>query len=182
VTTTTTETRQSLPSGTWQLDPVHSTIGFEIAYLGGTFRGQFRGVAATLESKDGRTVLDGVARVEDVDVKDDNLTAHLQSPDFFDAERHPELRFHSEEISVEDGDVTARGDITIKGVSQPVELRGTARGPITDPYGKERFGLTVSTTIDRTSFGIEWNAPLPTGEPALAKDVHLAADLYFVEA
>jgi polyisoprenoid-binding protein YceI len=179
---TTTEIRQSLPIGTWQLDPVHSTIGFELAYLGGTFRGQFLGVGAKLEVAETEAVLDGAAEVANVDVKDENLTAHLQSPDFFDAERHPELRFHADDVEVTDGDVTIRGEITIKGITQPIELDGTVRGPITDPYGKQRVGLTVSSTIDRTAFGIDWNAPLPTGEPALANDVKLAADLYFVEA
>ena len=84
---TTTDTRQSLPLGTWALDPVHSTIGFEVNYLAGTFRGQFRDVAAQLEA--GKTpVLTGSAKVASVDVKDENLAAHLQTPDFFDTERH----------------------------------------------------------------------------------------------
>ena len=80
---TTTEIRQALPTGTWHLDPVHSSIGFEVAYMGGAFRGQFREVDATLH--DAR--LTGSAKVASVDVKDENLAAHLQSPEFFDVER-----------------------------------------------------------------------------------------------
>src|SRR6058998_2908724 len=105
-----TDTRQSLPLGTWALDPVHSTIGFEVNYLAGTFRGQFRDVAAQLEA--GETpALTGSAKVASVDVKDENLAAHLQTPDFFDTERYPELRFTAEDIHLDgDGKVSVDGE------------------------------------------------------------------------
>ena len=74
------------------------------------------------------------------------------------------------------------GELTIKGRTQPVELRGTIADPITDPYGRERIGLTLAGSIDRTSFGIDWNNPLPSGEPALANEVQLSAELYLVKA
>ena len=173
---TTTEIRQALPTGTWHLDPVHSSIGFEVAYMGGAFRGQFREVDATLA--DAR--LTGSAKVASVDVKDENLAAHLQSPEFFDVERYPELRFVS--TDVEGGDeLTVRGEITIKGVTQPVALTGRATEPLTDAYGRERFGLTLTTTLDRTAFGLNWNLPLPSGEPALSNEVTLVAELFFVQ-
>jgi len=163
-------------TGTWKLDPVHSTIGFELPYLAGTFRGQFTDVDAAF----GEGKLSGSARVTSVDVKDENLTAHLQSPEFFDVERHPELRFESREIEQADGRLVVRGDITIRGVTKPVELTGTISEPITDGYGQERLGLRLETTVDRTEFGLNWNMPLPSGEPALSNQVKLAADLYFV--
>ena len=173
---TTTEIRQALPTGTWHLDPVHSSIGFEVAYMGGAFRGQFRQVDATLDE----ARLTGSAKVASVDVKDENLAAHLASPEFFDVERYPELRFASTEI--EGGDKLAiRGEITIKGVTQPVELTGRATEPLTDAYGRERFGLTLETKLDRTGFGLNWNLPLPSGEPALSNEVTLVAELFFVK-
>jgi polyisoprenoid-binding protein YceI len=164
------------PTGTWSLDPVHSTIGFELPYLAGIFRGRFTDVDAEFTGDR----LSGSARVASVDVKDENLAVHLQSPDFFDAERHPELRFESSDIERSDGGLMARGDITIRGVTEPVELRGTISGPITDGYGRERLGIQLETTIDRTDFGLNWNMPLPSGEPALPNEVKLVADLYFV--
>jgi polyisoprenoid-binding protein YceI len=173
---TTTQIRQALPTGTWHLDPVHSSIGFEIAYMGGTFRGQFRDVEATIA--DGGVA--GSAKVASVDVKDENLTAHLSSPEFFDVERYPELRFASTEIDGAE-ELTIRGEITIKGVTKPVELTGRATEPLTDAYGRERFGLTLETTVDRTAFGLNWNLPLPSGEPALSNDVTLVAELFFVK-
>jgi polyisoprenoid-binding protein YceI len=173
---TTTEIRHALPTGTWHLDPVHSSIGFEIAYMGGMFRGQFRDVDATIVG-DGLT---GSAKVASVDVKDENLAAHLQSAEFFDAERHPELRFASTDVEAGD-ELTVRGEITIKGVTHPVELTGRATEPLTDAYGRERFGLMLQTKLDRTAFGLSWNLPLPSGEPALSNEVTLVAELFFVE-
>jgi polyisoprenoid-binding protein YceI len=178
---TTTDTRQALPVGNWELDPVHSTIGFEVEYLAGAFRGQFREVGAKLEADGDRPVLTGSAKVASVDIKDENFGAHLQSPDFFDAERYPELSFESSEIERAGDRVTVRGGITIRGVEKPVELTGTLAEPITDPYGRERISLKLDTTIDRTEFGVNWNVPLPDGKPALADEVKLEAELYFVK-
>src|SRR6058998_2488133 len=127
-----TEGRTALPTGTWILDPVHSTIGFELPYLAGTFRGHFTDVDAKLTADS----LSGSARVASVDVKDENLAAHLQSPDFFDAERHPELTFAAQNIRLDgDGKVSADGELTIKGVTKRVAVTGTVTAPIADPYG-----------------------------------------------
>lgn len=176
MTVLTDTTRLGLPTGSWSLDPVHSTIGFELPYLAGTFRGQFTDVDAKLTEES----LTGSARVASVDVKDENLSAHVQSPDFFDAERHPELKFESRELERSGEALTVRGDITIRGVTKPIELTGTVSEPLTDYAGRERVGLKLETTIDRTEFGVNWNAPLPSGEPALANEVKLVAELYFV--
>jgi polyisoprenoid-binding protein YceI len=179
---TTTAIPTIAPAGTWRLDPVHSTVGFEVDYLAGTFKGEFRDVTAELSVTDEGAALEGAAQVASVDVKDENLAAHLQSPDFFDSERHPELRFSADEIRLDGDSVTVHGQITIKGVTKPVAIAGTASGPITDPYANERIGLKVATTIDRTDFGVSWNAPLPTGKPALSNDVTIIGELYFVKA
>src|SRR5580765_7687082 len=177
----TTDTRTGLPTGTWTLDPVHSTIGFEVDYLGGTFRGQFRDTEARLVAEGDSPVLTGSAKVASVDVKDEKLNAHLQSPDFFDAERYPELSFESSDIDRADGRVTVRGGITIKGVEKPVVLTGTIAEPITDYTGSEKLSVKLDTTVDRTEFGVNWNVPLPDGKPALADEVKLSAELFFVK-
>ena len=171
-----TDTRRELPTGTWTLDPVHSTIGFELPYLAGLFRGHFRDV----DAKRSADSLTGSARVASVDVKDENLAAHLQSPEFFDVERYPELTFVSSSIERSDDDVTVRGDITIRGTTKPVELTGTIAGPFTDAFERERLNLKLDTAVDRTDFGLNWNMPLQNGEPALQHEVTLVAELYFV--
>ena len=171
-----TEARTALPAGTWTLDPVHSTIGFELPYLAGTFRGHFTDVDAKLTAES----LSGSARVASVDVKDENLAAHLQSPEFFDAERHPELSFASKSIRRSDDTLTVDGELTIRGTTKPVELVGTIADPMTDAFGNERANVQLETTVDRTEFGLDWNMPLPNGQPALQNEVKLVAELYFV--
>jgi len=170
------------PAGTWSLDPVHSSVDFEVSYLAGTFKGGFDEIGAELTVDGERATLEGSAKVASVDVKDENFSAHLQSPDFFDAERHPELRFTAEDIRLDgDGQVSVAGELTIKGVTQPVTVTGTVTTPMVDPYGNERIGLNLTTKIDRTDFGVNWNNPLPSGEPSLANDVTILAELQFVK-
>ncbi len=177
-----TETLTIAPAGTWELDAVHSAVGFEVKYLGGTFKGSFREIAATLVVADEAVSLEGSAKVASVDVKDENLVGHLQSPDFFDAERYPEISFTARDISLEGDAVKVEGDLTIKGVTHPAEVTGTVTAPLTDPYGRERIGLKLETRVDRTKFGVSWNNPLPNGEAALANDVTVVAELFFVKS
>lgn len=164
---------QVVPTGTWGIDKVHSTIGFAIDYMAGTFQGSFGDVDAELS--DG--VLRGSAKVSSIQVNDPNLAGHLQAPDFFDAERHPELKFESSDIRRDGDTLTIDGEIEIKGHTEPVEITGQISGPINDPYGGERFGLKLEAKVDRTKFGVDWNNPLPSGEPALSNDVTLRAEL-----
>ncbi len=175
----TTQDTTSIAAATFGLDPVHSSIGFAVKHSGVmTFKGDFAEVDAKLA--DGR--LEGTAKVASVRVDDPNLVGHLQSPDFFDAEQNPELRFVSSSIERDGDNVAIAGDLTLRGESRPVELAGTISGPITDGYGKERLGLDLETTINRRDFGIDWGQELPSGEPMLADDVLITANLALVQA
>jgi polyisoprenoid-binding protein YceI len=170
------------PAGTWSLDAVHSRVDFEVPYLAGKFKGEFHDVTGQLSVDGERASLEGAAKVASVDVKDENLSAHLQSPDFFDAERYPELRFTAHDIRLDgDGNVSVDGELTIKGVTKPVVVEGTVTAPIADAFGNDRIGLKLRTSVDRTEFGVSWNQPLPSGEPSLANDVTILADLQFVK-
>jgi polyisoprenoid-binding protein YceI len=168
----TTDT-QAVPAGTWAVDRVHSNIGFAVDYMAGTFTGSFSDFDANLS--DGE--LTGSAKVASVQVKDPNLEGHLQSPDFFDAERNPELTFKSNSIDVDGSQVKIDGEITIKGHSEPVEIVGVFTEPFDDPFGGTRLGLKLEAKVDRTQFGVSWNNPLPSGEPALSNEVTILADL-----
>jgi polyisoprenoid-binding protein YceI len=168
-----TEIRTEVPTGTWAVDNVHSTIGFTVKHLGiSTFRGTFGDVEGSL-GPDGLT---GTAKVESITVGEPNLKGHLLSPDFFDAERFPELTFRSQDISVTDGQVEVEGEITIKGVTKPIVLSGSVTGPVED-----RLGLEIETTVDRREFGLNWNAPLPSGGFAVANDVKIRGELELVK-
>jgi polyisoprenoid-binding protein YceI len=168
----TTET-QAVPAGTWTVDKVHSDVGFAVDYMAGTFTGSFSDF--DVEVRDG--VLKGSAKVASVQVKDPNLEAHLQGPDFFDAERNPELTFESKSIERDGDKLKVDGEITIKGHTEPVEIVGVISDPIDDPYGGTRFGVKLEAKVDRDKFGVSWNNPLPSGEPALSNEVTIIAEL-----
>ena len=179
----TTQSRRALPAGVWNVDPVHSHVGFAVDYLVGTFQGSFSPVEARLEvDEHGTGTLRGSVRVENIKVQDESLAAHLQTPDFFDAERAPEITFAATELRAAGDRLLVNGELTIRGETHPVELTGTIAEAIEDPFGNARFGLELETTIDRREFGLTWNNPLPSGEPALANDVTLVARLSLVKA
>ena len=167
-----TET-QALPRGTWAVDKTHSSVRFAVDYMAGTFTGTFSDFDAVVA--DG--AVKGSTKVASVQVKDPNLEAHLQSPEFFDVERHPELTFESNSIERDGDQVRMDGEITIKGHTEPVEITGAISDPIADQYGGERFGLRLEVVVARDRFGIRWNNPLPSGEPALANEVTITAEL-----
>jgi polyisoprenoid-binding protein YceI len=176
---TAVDAQTQLPTGTWKLDPVHSSASFAVKHMVvATFRGRFENLDATLTvGEDGTGELLGTVDASSIVVKDENLQAHLGSPDFFDTERYPELKFASKAIRRDGEELVIDGQLTIKGHAHAVEARGT----ITDPHetlgGAVKIGLTLETVIDRTEFGLEWNAPLPKGGFALANDVKLTVEL-----
>jgi polyisoprenoid-binding protein YceI len=169
------------PVGTWQLDKVHSSVAFQVPYLAGAFNGSFREFDGTLDLSDDGAALTGTAKVASVDVKDDNLSAHLQSPDFFDAESYPELSFASDRIALDGESVEVSGEITIKGVTGQLAATGAAHGPVANLQGNDSLRLQLATTVDRTAFGVSWNAELPGGGQALSNEVTILAELYFVK-
>jgi polyisoprenoid-binding protein YceI len=166
------------PAGTWVADPVHSNVSFEVGYAGvNTFRGGFKEFTASLSGD----TLEGSAKVASVDVKDEQLNGHLQTPDFFDAQRFPEITFTATELTREGTTVRGKGDLTVKGVTSPVTLEGTiADAPATDPFGRERLGLRLESSVDRNEYGVSWNAPNQSGGNYLADEVKLIAELALV--
>jgi polyisoprenoid-binding protein YceI len=168
----------AIPAGTYTDDGVHSSAGFAVKHMLSTFRGSFSRLNAELTAdEDGRARLVGTVPVESVIFKDENLAAHLQSPEFFDAEQYPEIRFESIEIALDGPVATLTGDLTIKGHTERVTAHGSLVGPVEDPFGATKIGLQFDTVVDRTQFGLNWNAPLPKGGFMLADDVTLSVDL-----
>jgi polyisoprenoid-binding protein YceI len=163
---------QSIPAGTWGLDPVHSQVGFSVKHMGvSLFRGGLEEFDAILDEGS----LRGSAKVASITVQDENLNGHLLSPDFFDAARFPEVRFTSTELRREGEELVVDGELEIRGARRPVRLVGTIAGPVTD-----RIGVTLATAIDRTDFGMNWNMEVPGGGVALENEVTLTADLELV--
>jgi polyisoprenoid-binding protein YceI len=181
---TTVGTATALPVGAWQSDPTHSSASFAVKHMVvATFRGRFEDLDATLTvGEDGSAELKGAVRAGSIVVKDENLQAHLGSPDFFDTERYPELRFVSKSIRREGEQLVLDGDLTIKDHTHPIEARGTITDPVETLGGAVKIGLTLETVIDRTKYGLNWNAPLPKGGVALADDVKLTVELELAAA
>ena len=152
-------------------------------YMVGKFRGSVSNVEGSLEvDSDGNGTLRGQVAAKSVEVQDENMSAHLLSPEFFDVARTPQITFVSTELVRDNDDVVAHGELTIKVTTKSVVLRGKFHDLLIDAFEQSRVGLALSGTIDRTEFGLDWNTELSTGEPALANDVELSAELYFVKA
>jgi polyisoprenoid-binding protein YceI len=167
-------------AGTYAADPVHSSFGFAVKFQNvSIFRGTLSDVTATLV--DGR--LEGTAKVESISIRTpEQFRAHVLSPDFFDVENHPEVKFVSSDLELGD-DVTAKvnGDLTIRGVTNPATATGTWTPPSQDAFGNTRAHLQLETVVDRTQFGLDWNLPLPSGGNALGNDVTLTVDIALVQ-
>ncbi len=179
---TTQTIKQQVPAGTWVVDPVHSSIGFAIVHNGvSTFRSGFGSHEARLTGG-GAPRLEGSVDTGSIEVSEEQLKGHLLSPDFFDAERYPRLRFSSTELDIaEDGTVEVRGELEIKGGKQEVEANGRFARLGADLGGSARVGLSLEAAVDRRSFGLDWNAELPSGGQVLDYEVRIAVELELVE-
>jgi polyisoprenoid-binding protein YceI len=178
----TTATQQALPAATWNVDPIHSTVGFAVKYMVSTFRTEFDRYEVTLDTTGDEPRLYGSVDPSSIVIKDPNFHAHLQSPDFFDTERHPAISFESTAFRVDGDELVVDGSLTIKGVTQPVQARGELTPEHEDLGGKERVGIRLEASIDRSHFGVSWNAPLPKGGLALANETKLVVDLFLIKS
>jgi polyisoprenoid-binding protein YceI len=171
-----------IPAGTWAIDPVWSAVGFEVKKLGlAVIKGRALDFDGTIHG--GETAsLEGSVRVSGMTTFDETRDGHLQSPDFFDAGRYPEITFRSTSVEEHGEELVVRGELTVKGVTKEIELRGVFLGTGVDPTGNERVALELTGTIDRTDFGVSWNAPLPGGDLLLPNEVLLTASFAAVKA
>jgi len=170
----------TLLTGHYVADPIHSAFGFAVRYQGvSVFRGTLDEARATLV--DGR--LDGIAQVESVSIRaPEQFRAYVLGAEFFDAENHPEVRFTSSRLDLgEDGSAKVSGELAIKGITRPVEATGSWTAPATDAFGATRGHVHLETVIDRTDFDILWEVELPSGQKALANEVTLTVDLSLTE-
>lgn len=175
---TATATDQLVPAGTWEVDPVHSNASFEVVHSEVSI---FRGAVKPLEGRlvadaDGIT-LEGAVEVAGIGIDDQNIRPHLLSPDFFDAETNPQIRFRSTAVEGSAEGLRIAGELEMAGVTRTVGARGKVRGPVAGPGGGEKLALALETTIDRTEFGMDWQMELPSGGVALANDVKLVVEL-----
>jgi|SRR6478609_10243575 len=173
---------QQIPAGTYAVDPVHSSITFAITHNGvATFRSGFASYEARLSGGESPR-LEGTVDIGSIEIEDEQMKGHLLSPDFFDTQHHPRLRFESSELSVEDdGSVRIAGELEIHGEVREVEASGKFGQLGADLAGNARVGISLAAAVDRRNFGLDWNAELPSGGEVLDYEVSIAVELELVE-
>ena len=171
-------------TGTYNVDPAHSNVGFEIRHMGiATVRGSFKKFEGTVEANGGELKLNGTVDTASIDTGDEQRDGHLQSPEFFDTAQFPQISFTSTGATpAGDGKVKLSGDITIKGVTKPIELVGEIGENGQDPWGNERVGFEVEGKIDRREFGLTFNQTLANGNFLVAHEVKLVVSVSAVKA
>ncbi len=174
----------AVQAGTYAVDGSHSHVGFEVKHMGiATVRGSFKKFEGSVEATDGALKLTGEVEVASVDTGDAQRDGHLTAPDFFDAAQFPKITFSSTGTqTAADGAITLTGEITLKGVTKPIELVGQIAENGADPWGNERVGFEVEARIDRREFGLDWNQVLPNGNLLVSNDVKLVVSVSAVKA
>ena len=177
-------TRTVLPTGTWSVDPAHSSIEFSVKHLGiATVRGVFNEFEGSFEvGDDGSARARGTVKTASVDTNEDARDAHLRSEDFFHSEVHPELAFESTEIRPLDEDTfEIHGQLTMRGETRPVVLSAELQGTEIDPWGNERVGLEVGGQLNRGDWGMTFNQALGSGNVLVSDKVKLSLDISAVK-
>jgi polyisoprenoid-binding protein YceI len=174
-----------IPTGTWTVDPAHSTIGFGVKHMGiATVRGEFTDFEGTLEIGDDLSSarVYGTVKTQSVDTNEPQRDDHLRSADFFDAAQFPELRFESTSIeALDDEEFRITGRLTIHGVTSEIVLHAEVQGTDVDPWGNERVGLEVTGQLSRGDYGMKFNQALGSGNVLVADKVKLALDISAVK-
>ena len=177
-------TATAVPTGTWNIDPVHSRVGFSVKHLGiSTVRGEFRNYDGLLVvGEDGSITASGTVAVDSIETRQADRDGHLKSADFFDAENHPWLEFRSTSVAHVRGDeYRITGDLTIRETTRPITFDATLLGFYTGMQGQRRVGIAARTKINRKDWGLNWNVALEAGGWLVGEDikieVEVAADL-----
>ncbi len=186
--TTATIPQTDATVATWQIDPAHTQVEFEVSHLMfAKVRGRFRTVEGALQIGAGPALgassVRAVIASQSIDTAQADRDAHLRSADFFDVERFPELRFESRSVVRRGpGALTVDGDLEIRGVTRAVSLDVREAGAGKDPWGNDRVAFTATTTVDRRDFGLTWNQALETGGILVGNDVRITIDLQAVKS
>jgi polyisoprenoid-binding protein YceI len=178
--------QQAIAQGTWNVDPKHSSVEFQVKHMGIAtvkgFFGEFSGkleVGETLE----QSQAEGTVTIASIDTRDADRDAHLKSPDFFDAEQYPEMTFRSTSIApAGEGALSIEGDLTIRGTTKPIRLEAVVDGPDIDPWGNERVGVEAVATISRGDYGMKFNQALGSGNMLVADKVNIVLQISAVKA
>jgi polyisoprenoid-binding protein YceI len=170
-----------VPAGTWSVDPAHSSVEFSVKHMGiATVRGRFREFEGSVIIGDDltRSRATGSVKVASIDTGEPDRDAHLRSPDFFDADRFPEITFESTRVEpIDDESSRVFGSLTMHGITREVKLDVVYEGADTDPWGNERVGLSAVGVLKRSDFDMKFNQALGSGNMLVGDKVNIALDI-----
>jgi polyisoprenoid-binding protein YceI len=176
----------AIPTGTWNVDPSHSSVEFRVKHLGiSTVKGQFKEFEGTLEIGQDITASKATGKINaaSIDTGEPKRDEHLRSADFFDVENYPYITFESTNIEVIDEDeFHVTGDLTMHGITKPITLHAEITGTEEDPWGNTRVGLEVQGELSRGDWGMSFNQALGSGNMLVSDKVRIAADISAVKA
>ncbi|CAN5410462.1 YceI family protein [soil metagenome] len=181
--TTNLTSRTDYRTGTWKTDPAHSELSFSVRHLAiSKVRGSFQTFDVTIVAPEDPSELSVVATIDVASVTTGQAQrdAHLLSSDFFLVEKHPTMTFTSTGLTVDGDDFSLVGDLTLRGVTKSVTLKGEFGGIITDGYGQTKAGASASTKINRHDFGVSWNTAIEAGGVMLGDDVTVNVEIQVV--
>ncbi|WP_213814015.1 YceI family protein [Glaciihabitans sp. dw_435] len=170
-------------AGTWTLDPAHSDLTFSVRHLAiSKVRGSFEKFDVTVvtaeDPKD--STVEATVDIASVNTGQADRDGHLRTSDFFLVEEYPTMTFKSTSFEVDGEDLTIVGDLTLRGVTKSVTLKGEIGGVIVDGYGQTKAGVTASTKINRSEFGVSWNAAVEAGGLTLGEAVSIDLEIQVV--
>jgi polyisoprenoid-binding protein YceI len=178
-------TTTALPTGTWNVDPTHSRVGFRVKHLGiSTVRGHFDDYEGQLViDDDGNVTANGSVKVASIDTADSDRDTHLKAADFFDVDSYPDITFKSTSVTAKDEDTyEITGDLTMHGVTKAITLTAEVGGSEVDPFGNTRVGLEATGELSRSDYGMKFNMALGSGNLAVSDKIRLDLDISAVKA
>jgi len=181
-----TATAPSTSVTTWTIDPAHSNIDFAVKHLMiATVKGSFGAVKGTVtfdESKPANSKVEAEIETTSITTRADQRDTHLRSPDFFDVEKYPTMKFKSTRIEAAgDGEFKVTGDLTIRDVTKPITLSVTDEGRARDPWGGERAVFSAKGKLNRGDYGLHWNQALEAGGVLVGDEIKISIDVEVVK-
>lgn len=171
---------------TWSIDPAHSHVEFAVRHLMiSTVKGRFAEFTGTVEVDPTDLTsakLNVTINTASLDTRTTDRDNHLRSADFFDVANHPTITYVSKRVEKRGDDYTVIGDLTIRGVIREVPLTVTLTGQAKDPWGNQKMAFEATAKINRTDFGLTWNAALEAGGVLVGEEVKISIDVQLLAA
>jgi polyisoprenoid-binding protein YceI len=176
---------ESTTTSTWSIDPAHTTVEFSVKHLMiSTVRGHFGAVSGTIVLDEQNPLASTVTAeidVTSIDTRTEQRDAHLRSPDFFDVEKYPTIRFQSTRVERDGDHFDVVGNLTIRDVTREVVLHTSDEGRGGDPWGGQRAAFSATTRVDRREFGLTWNQALETGGVVVGNEIKISLEVQAVK-